>query len=70
MDSIDPLVRLNLFTDYLSTDFQSALKQALSATLHNLNGDGVWVFRRHGKLTYGYSSEMYSTYNESNLFFT
>jgi len=70
IDSVDPLVRLSKLSAYRSSDIQSSLQYALRAILHNLNGDGGWVFRRHQAFQYGYSAEMYSGINESNIFFT
>lgn len=46
IDSIDPLVRLTLATDYRREDIRSALEKAAVWVLVNLNDDGGWVFRR------------------------
>ncbi|MCP4135903.1 MAG: hypothetical protein GY754_33350 [bacterium] len=69
IDSIDPLLRFSRITDYRSHDIQKSLEKALPAILHNFNGNGGWVFRRHEAMTYGHP-QMYSPVNESNLFFT
>jgi hypothetical protein len=69
IDSIDPLVRLSWQTDYRQDDIQASLQRALPAILHNLNGDGGWVFRRHEALTIGHA-QMFSGSNESNVFHT
>jgi hypothetical protein len=69
IDSIDPLVRLSRLTDYRREDIQTSLQQALPAILHNLNGDGGWVFRRHEALTVGHP-QMFSAASESNVFYT
>lgn len=69
IDSIDPLVRLSRLTDYRREDIQASLQRALPAILHNLNGDGGWIFRRHEPLTLGHP-QMFSAANESNVFYT
>ena len=48
IDSIDPLVRLSLKTDYRHGEILIALERALVWVLVNWNpSDGGWVFRRH-----------------------
>jgi hypothetical protein len=69
IDSIDPLVRFSLITDYRRSDIIASLLRALPAILHNLNEDGGWVFRRHEPLQVVHS-QMVSAANESNLFYT
>ncbi|MBL7161900.1 MAG: hypothetical protein ISS57_04780 [Anaerolineales bacterium] len=67
IDSIDPLVRLSLLTDYRREDIQSVLRKALPWTLVNMNDDGGFVFRRGERLIYGHE-RMSSAKNESALF--
>ncbi|MCX5829832.1 MAG: hypothetical protein NTV58_17830 [Deltaproteobacteria bacterium] len=69
IDSIDPLVRLGRQSSYRNADIQLSLQRALPALLHNFNGNGGWVFRRHESMTIGHR-EMFSAVNESNLFYT
>lgn len=69
IDSVDPLVRFSRLTDYRRDEVQASLRRALPAILHNLNGDGGWVFRRHEALTVVHP-QMFSAANESNLFYT
>jgi glycosyltransferase involved in cell wall biosynthesis len=69
IDSIDLLVRLSRLIDYRYNDIQASLQRALPAILHNLNGDGGWVFRRHEPLTMGHP-QMFNAPNESNMFYT
>lgn len=54
IDSIDPLVRLGLITDYRREDIRSALRAALPWVLTNRNADGGWVFRRGEGFRYGH----------------
>jgi hypothetical protein len=69
IDSIDPLMRFSRLTDYRQEDIQASLQRGLPAILHNLNFDGGWVFRRHEALTVVHP-QMFSSFNESNLFYT
>lgn len=54
IDSIDPLIRLSLETDYRKTEIMDALKRALPWILVNMNSDGGWVFRRYEAFQYGH----------------
>ena len=55
IDSIDPLIRLSLETDYRKTEIMDALKRALPWILVNMNSDGGWGFRRYEAFQYGLS---------------
>jgi len=67
IESIDPLVKLSLLTDYRREDIQNALGRALPWVLVNMNDDGGFVFRRGERLNYGHEL-MSSAKNESALF--
>jgi len=67
IDSIDPLVRLSLGTDYRRTDVRSALERALPWVIANMNKDGGFVFRRQVPLEYGHP-HMSSQTDESAAF--
>ena len=54
IDSIDPLIRLSLVTDYRKTEIMAALKRTLPWILVNMNLDGGWVFRRYEAFQYGH----------------
>lgn len=67
IDSIDPLVRLSLLTDYRKEDIQKSLDKALIWVLTNINSDGGWVFRRGRSFRYGHDV-MISAPDESTMF--
>ena len=67
IDSIDPLARFYLMTDYRSDDIREALEKALYWVLVNVNSDGGWVFRRGEKFCYGHKL-MIANINESSMF--
>lgn len=69
IDSIDPLIRFSRITNYRRKDIDLALKRAFPWVLANINNDGGFVFRRNEPFCYGHE-EMYSGYNESNMFAT
>lgn len=69
IDSIDPLIRFSRATDYRRDDIDLALKRAFPWVLANMNSDGGFVFLRNEPFYYGHE-EMYSGYNESNMFAT
>ena len=67
IDSIDPLVRLSMMTDYRNDEVQAVLKRALPWILANINDDGGFVFRRGEQMVYGHEL-MSSKINESAMF--
>jgi hypothetical protein len=67
IDSIDPLVRLSLMTDYRKSDITAALKKAIPWILVNMNEDGGWVFRRYEVFQYGHP-DMRTEREESAMF--
>ena len=67
IDSIDPLVRLSLITDYRKSDITAALKKAFLWALVNMNADGGWVFRRYEAFQYGHPA-MHTEREESAMF--
>ncbi len=67
IDSVDPLVRLTLQTDYRRDDIQNSLKRALPWIIMNMNEDGGFVFRRSDRLHYGHDL-MSAKSNQSALF--
>ncbi|MEJ2723824.1 MAG: hypothetical protein P8175_04095 [Deltaproteobacteria bacterium] len=67
IDSIDPLVRLSLLTDYRKEEILKALQRALCWVLVNVNPDGGWVFRRGEAFHYGHDL-MFSRLDESCMF--
>ena len=67
IDSIDPLVRLSLLTDYRRDEVQAALRRALPWVLVNMNDDGGFVFRRGEPFVYGHE-RMSSGTDESAMF--
>jgi hypothetical protein len=67
IDSIDPLVRLSLMTDYRRDEVQAGLRRALPWVLVNMNDDGGFVFRRGQKFLYGHE-RMSSGRDESAMF--
>lgn len=67
IDSIDPLARLSLITDYRRDDIRKALEKALIWVLTNQNADGGWVFRRGEGFRYGHDL-MWARANESSMF--
>lgn len=69
IDSIDPLIRFSMVTNYRKEDIDLALKRAFPAMLANMNDDGGFVFRRNEPFYYGHQ-EMYSGSNESSMFAT
>ena len=54
IDSIDPLVRISLQSNYRRQDVQNALTKGLSWVLFNQNADGGWVFQRRKVFQYGH----------------
>jgi len=69
IDSIDPLARFSQLTDYRRDDVQASLQHALPALLHNLNGDGGWVYRRH-EANMVIHPQMFSAADESDTWYT
>jgi hypothetical protein len=69
IDSIEPLVRFSRFTDCRQDQVNLALKRSFAFVLANRNADGGFVFSRNKSFEYGHK-EMYSGYNESNMFAT
>jgi len=67
IDSIDPLARFYLRTDYRRDDIHKALEKALPWVLFNSKPDGGWVFRRGEALIFG-DNLMSSQPEESSLF--
>jgi len=67
IDSIDPLVRLSLMTDYRRDEVQAGLRRALPWVFVNMNDDGGFVFRRGQKFLYGHE-RMSSGCDESAMF--
>ena len=67
IDTIDPLVRLSLRTNYRREDVQECLKRSLSWVLFHQNTDGGWVFRRRQAFEYGHRL-MRSEKQESAMF--
>ncbi len=67
IDSIDPLVRLSVLSDYRHNEIKAALCRALPWVLANRNGDGGFVFRRNETFVYGHQ-RMSSGRNESAMF--
>lgn len=67
IDSIDPLVRLSLMTDYRRDEIRAALRRALPWVFVNMNHDGGFVFRRHQEFLYGHE-RMSSGRDESAMF--
>ena len=67
IDSIDPLVRLSLVTDYRRDEVQASLRRALAWVLVNMNDDGGFVFRRGEPFVYGHE-RMSSGADESAMF--
>ncbi len=67
IDSIDPLARLSLMTDYRRDEVRAALRRALPWVLVNMNDDGGYVFRRGEPLVYGHE-RMSSGIDESAMF--
>lgn len=67
IDSIDPLVRLSMMTDYRNDEVRAVLKRALPWILANINDDGGFVFRRGEQMVYGHEL-MSSKINESAMF--
>lgn len=67
IDSIDPLVRLSLITDYRKDDIRKALQKALTWVLTNVNSDGGWVFRRGEDFRYGHDL-MWARIHQSAMF--
>lgn len=67
IDSIDPLIRLSLMTDYRKDEILYALKKALPWILVHMNADGGWVFRRYEAFQYGHP-HMRAKNEESAMF--
>jgi len=67
IDSIDPLARLSMMTDYRRDEVQAALKRALPWVLINMNDDGGFVFQRGEPFIYGHD-RMSSKAEESAMF--
>lgn len=67
IDSIDPLVRLGLMTEYRRDDIIDALKKALPWVLANFNQDGGGIFRRLETFQYGHNI-MHTKSEESSMF--
>ena len=67
IDSIDPLVRLSMMTDYRNDEVQAVLKRALPWILANMNDNGGFVFKRGEQMVYGHEL-MSSTTEESAMF--
>ena len=67
IDSIDPLVRLSLTTDYRKEDIHKALEKALNWVLANFNPDGGWVFRRGEGFRYEHDL-MWAHNHQSSMF--
>ncbi|MBD3272736.1 hypothetical protein GF385_00080 [Candidatus Dependentiae bacterium] len=69
IDSIDPLIRFSIKSDYKIRDVKAVLNKALIWVLSNQNNDGGFVFRWNESFTYGHK-EMFSNKNESSMFAT
>lgn len=69
IDSIDPLCRFSLLTDYRRDDIHNALRRALRWVPLNQMEDGGFVFRRFESFEYGHPL-MATGPDESNLFAT
>ena len=67
IDSIDPLVRLPMMTDYRNDEVRVVLNRAVPWILANMNDDGGFVFRRGEQMVYGHEL-MSSKINESAMF--
>ena len=67
IDSMDPLVRLTLHTEYRRDEIHESLKEALPWIIVNMNEDGGFVFRRSERLYYGHDL-MSANSNQSSLF--
>lgn len=67
IDSIDPLIRLSLMTDYRRDEVQAGLRRALPWVFVNMNDDGGFVFRRSQEFLYGHE-RMSSRRDESAMF--
>jgi hypothetical protein len=67
IDSIDPLVRLSLLSDYRRSDIVEAMQRAQRWILVNMNPDGGFVFRRGEIFVYGHNL-MSSGPNQSATF--
>ena len=69
IDSIDPLARFSRLTDYRRDEVQASLCRALPQVLRNMNGDGSWVFRRHGTIILLHP-QMAGIIDEGDMFYT
>ena len=67
IDTIDPLVRLSMMTDYRNDEVQAVLKRALPWILANMNDNGGFVFRRGEPFFYGHELMSYKI-EESAMF--
>lgn len=67
IDSIDPLVRLSMMTDYRNDEVKAVLKRTLPWILVNMNENGGFVFKRGEPFLYGHEL-MSSKAEESAMF--
>ena len=69
IDSIAPLCRMTILTNYKKEVIRIALQKAVPWILCNMNDDGGFVFKRGQSFQYGHA-KMYSCVDESNMFAT
>jgi len=71
IDSIDPLARLSIQTDYRRDEVLDSLRRALPWVLANRNpADGGWVFRRYQPYAIVPHKAMWAEENESFIAYT